>query len=481
MSELSATLDTSSSRHAIRTDQSQSNEPTARSSLRFPRILLLKSQTQVTQSDALLKIRNTRYGSFFSLGDLGETHSVERAVNGMFILYCGRPSPSVTTKPQNNVNNPPSKPAASGLFTTTKMVKVISVKQRLLGSMLAFAAKLLQHTEAGGELLMAEEMPGAWLHLTGDPWMTPEDILSDRPSSFTSDSERSRIKRSSDSSIDTLPPYSPLQNRLPSPKQDFDVESDTLLSPLLSPTLRKEDEVENMHDESMEGIKRSRRSRMGIASKSKPRMVHLHHDDFQSTVGSSSAGISFPHEIEHRMEDSGNSHHMPKKSKVKGVQPIMGVESMFSTADSCTRFKLYDPIGLANGKKDRMPGDSPGYPLTPIELDLGALSMIATLPDPASRTPTKARLRSTPILTLVTPEQSAWQRHVYLPGTIRLGTSFVPPSTSTLTYIDLLPHSTATFDDTVLDEIVDYFLSFGLSDLEPFLSETQQNRQTHLR
>ena len=121
---------------------------------------------------------------------------------------------------------------------------------------------------------------------------------------------------------------------------------------------------------------------------------------------------------------------------------------MFSTADG------YTPI--VRTKKGRLPDDSPEYPLTPVELDLGALSMIATLPDPAISTPTTMRLRGLPF---VTPEQSAWQRPVYLPGNICLRSSFT-------TDINLLQHSTATSDDAVLDEIVDFFLSFGLSDLD---------------
>ena len=327
----------------------------------------------------------------------------------------------------------------------------------------------LMSAEASGELLMSEEIPRAWLHFTGDPWMTPEDILFDRPSSFTLNSERSR-RKSRESSIDTLPPYSPTRIPLPSPKQDSDVESDTLPPPLLSPTLMKGDEVEDQHNESVKRTKRSRSSRIGIASKSKPRIVYPHHNVFPSTFGSSSARISSSQEVEHRMADLGDSHQMPKKSKVKSVQPVMGTnrdESMFSTVDSYTSFESYDAAGFGNAKKDRMPDDSPEYPLTPIELDLGALSMIATLPNPTISTPTIVRLTTGPML--ISPEQSAWQRSIYLPGTIRLGSSFIPPSASTLTDMDLLQQSTTTSDDTVLDEIVEFFLSFGLSDLEPFL------------
>jgi hypothetical protein len=115
-----------------------------------------------------------------------------------------------------------------------------------------------------------------------------------------------------------------------------------------------------------------------------------------------------------------------------------------------------------------MQDNSPGYPLTPIELDLGALSMIATLSDPTIGTST-TRLRFGSILTSVIPEQSAWQRSVYLPGPIQLESSFIPPSASTLTDIDLLQSPFSSSDDAVLDGIVDYFLSFGLSDLEPFI------------
>ena len=153
---------------------------------------------------------------------------------------------------------------------------------------------------------MAEEIPGAWLHLTGDPWMTPEDILSDRPSPLTFESERSRTRRSRDSSVDTLPPYSPPRIPLPSPKQYSDVESETLPPPLLSPTLRKEHEVEGPHSESTKGINRSRSSHIRVASKSKPQGNAI-----PSTVGSSSAGISSFHEVGHRMVGSGDNHHVP--------------------------------------------------------------------------------------------------------------------------------------------------------------------------
>ena len=307
--------------------------------------------------------------------------------------------------------------------------------------------------------------------------MTPEDILSNRPSPLTFESERSRTRRSRDSSVDTLPPYSPPRIPLLSPKQDSDVESETLPPPLLSPTLRKEHEVEGPHSESTKGINRSRSSHIRVASKSKPQGVHLHHNAIPSTVGSSSAGISSFHEVGHRMVGSGDSHHVPKKLKLTGLQSVMrGAhanrnESMFSTADSYqpAPFELYDPTDFGRVKENRMQDDSAGYPLTPIELDLGALSMIATLPHLAIGMPTTMRIRSGSILTSVIPEQSAWQRSVYLPGTIHLEPSFIPPSASTLTDIDFSSaHSRTTSDDAVLDGIIDFFLSFGLSDLEPY-------------
>ena len=148
---------------------------------------------------------------------------------------------------------------------------------------------------------------------------------------------------------------------------------------------------------------------------------------------------------------------------------------MFSTADSNqpAPFGL-NAIDFGNIEKDGKQDDSPEFPLTPIELDLATLSMIATFPDPAIGTPTAMRLKSSSTLTFVTPEQSAWQRSINLPGTIHLESPFIPPSVSALTDIASLqnPFSSAysrtASDDAVLDEIVDYFLSFGLSDLEPF-------------
>lgn len=154
----------------------------------------------------------------------------------------------------------------------------------------AHAVDTLISAGVDDEILMAEETTGAWLHLTGDPWMTPEDILSDRLSSLTLNDERPRIGRSRDS-VDTLPPYSPQRILLPSPKQDFDVESETLPPPLLSPTSRKQNIVAKSYSESTKRIRRSQGGHIRVPSKSKPRIARMNHNTLPSTTGSQSAGM----------------------------------------------------------------------------------------------------------------------------------------------------------------------------------------------
>lgn len=162
------------------------------------------------------------------------------------------------------------------------------------------------------------------------------------------------------------------------------------------------------------------------------------------------------------------------------------------------------------------------YPLTPIATDLGSLSIIAGLGEDSpnarrssrsgsrppragqtSRSPaytntsrsssvstTSIRLRSGSVVTVIPPEQTAWQRTAYVAGPIRLnnfsnlannsnatlpGLPSQPRKASSVASLDAfqgavesLPDNPATqerraSDESVLEELVEYFEDFGFT------------------
>jgi hypothetical protein len=341
----------------------------------------------------------------------------------------------------------------------------------------------MSESDPNDEFFMAGETPGAWLHLTGDPWVAPEDILSDQVNNLTLTGERTRIGRSRDS-VDTLPPYSPPRVPLPTPKDDSDVESDTLPPPLLSPPSRKESKIVKSYNEAG---KRARRSQGGIiraASKSKPRVVRTYGKTSHSPGPSQLPAINGFREFGQRIPGFGDNQRAQQILKARPLNAVRtGTETRGKNLPSIansrepTPLEMNDPKGLVNVHMEKQrsqwsQSSSPECPLTPVEMDLGALAMIAALPDPVTGTPS-VKLKSGALMAILTPEQTCWQRASYLPGPIRLESSFLPASASALTDIDLLQnpisfgHGRTASDDAVLDDIVDFFISFGLLDLEP--------------
>lgn len=131
--------------------------------------------------------------------------------------------------------------------------------------------------------------------------------------------------------------------------------------------------------------------------------------------------------------------------------------------------------------------------LTPVEMDLGALAMIASLSN--TTTPILAnkinastdgrlatpqpglRLKSGSVIAMVTPEQSCWSRAPYIAGEIMMSHEFLLPTTM-MTDMDQLAWfigATSSFeariksDDAILDDIVDFFGDMGLLDVDPFV------------
>ena len=128
--------------------------------------------------------------------------------------------------------------------------------------------------------------------------------------------------------------------------------------------------------------------------------------------------------------------------------------------------------------------------LTPIEMDLGALEVIASLPEtarptrkhtvvkiplrkkslfhPSSRSEVLAvELPGGSLLTVITPEQSAWQRAQYVPGSIRLE-SKAKTERSPLAIIQETVHTELGLDkeriaaeQAMVDELVNFIDSFG--------------------
>jgi hypothetical protein len=140
-----------------------------------------------------------------------------------------------------------------------------------------------------------------------------------------------------------------------------------------------------------------------------------------------------------------------------------------------------------------------GYRLTPIEVDLGVLEVIASMPD--SNTSTKKAfvcrmpsknahytsgnermMRRTPSVTMFElpsgsvvavitprPEQNTWHRSIYLPGKILIEMNSPGGLSLHLTPLDLLQEATESVDiqlrnkveEDQVDEIVEFFQSFG--------------------
>ena len=316
----------------------------------------------------------------------------------------------------------------------------------------------MSESDSNDDFFMAGETPGAWLHLTGDPWITPDDILSDPTSSMTLRGERSPTDQS-------VPPNSPFQLVLGDSNQGFDPDSDTLPSPPLSSQPRKEREAMKNRTVNSMRIKRSHdclattpcRSNHGVGRK--------------RSRGSQSTSSKAPVKMWSIPENASKTRirNAFKRTVESGGDAR---EPSASGSSESTPFGPDVPKGCVNLPFPRQKTKVPSleYPITPIALDLGALAVIAALPDLVTGTPT-VKLKSGSVFALLTPEQTCWQRATYIAGPIRLETSFVPPSASALTDMDLLQNSlalgsTTETDDAVLDEVVDFFMSFGLRDIE---------------
>lgn len=339
----------------------------------------------------------------------------------------------------------------------------------------------MSESDPNDEFFMAGETPGAWLHLTGDPWMAPEDIFSDQVNTMTLTGERTRFGRSRNS-VDTLPPYSPPRGPLPTPKNESDVDSDTLPSPVLSPPARKESKVDRSYSEGKR-VRCTQGDTIRAASNSKPRVVGTRSKTSHSRCISPPPGMNGICEFGQRISGFGGNLHVQQILKARPLNAVeTGSEKRSRKLPSIanprkpTPLEINDPNGLVNvqmgkGRSQGSQSSSPECPLTPIEMDLGALAMIAALPDPITGTPS-VKLKSGALLAILTPEQTCWQRASYLPGPIRLESSFLPASASALTDMDVLQnpisfgHSRTASDDVALDDIVDFFISFGLHDLE---------------
>lgn len=124
--------------------------------------------------------------------------------------------------------------------------------------------------------------------------------------------------------------------------------------------------------------------------------------------------------------------------------------------------------------------------LTPIEMDLGALEVIASLPDTsprkemlkrsATRAATKPRSKNHALtiglpngasMTVITPEESAWQRALYLPGRIimtpkrRIGSSPLTVIQETvIAELGLDTEKTAA-ENAIIDDLVSFIEDFG--------------------
>ncbi|KAJ9669037.1 hypothetical protein H2201_000863 [Coniosporium apollinis] len=118
------------------------------------------------------------------------------------------------------------------------------------------------------------------------------------------------------------------------------------------------------------------------------------------------------------------------------------------------------------------------FPITPIATDLASLSMLASLSEPPSADSnaeyspggTAIKLRSGSVLTVITPEQNAWQRSLYMHGPVRLQKPAVLLKKNSIASLDafqdaLESHEEETsrrpLDDTSLDDLVDFMDSFG--------------------
>lgn len=333
---------------------------------------------------------------------------------------------------------------------------------------------LMSESDQNDQFFVAGESPGAWLHLTGDPWMTPDDMFSEQNCPHALTGESNRIGRSRDS-VDTLPRYSPPRVPLPTPKDDSDVDSDTLPPILLSPPSRKEPKVLKSYNENAKKAKRSQGGPIRAPSKSKARVVRK----------CSNAGRKpYVYEMGERIPGFGDNQRVQQILKAKPLDALRtGAETRNKRLPSLESFReptpleMNNPKGLVNRHMERegsqgSQDSSIECPLTPVEMDLGALAMIAAVPDPTTGTPS-VKLKSGKLMAILTPEQTCWQRASYLPGPIRLESSFLPHSASTLTDMDLLQnptsfgHSRTKADDIVLDDVVDFFISFGLHDPEP--------------
>jgi hypothetical protein len=164
-----------------------------------------------------------------------------------------------------------------------------------------------------------------------------------------------------------------------------------------------------------------------------------------------------------------------------------------------TPTELYNNFRPKLSIKTNTLSHEPEYRLTPIETDLGVLAVIASIPDPNSSSSFKReflRRASTiksfhrcskgelteqgtsmtafeisngALVAVIRPERNVWQRSIYLPGKISFKTSSPGGSSSILTPLDILQDGTQVpevqlrdkADDGIVDDIVEYFESFG--------------------
>jgi hypothetical protein len=124
------------------------------------------------------------------------------------------------------------------------------------------------------------------------------------------------------------------------------------------------------------------------------------------------------------------------------------------------------------------------FRFTPIDTDLGVLAVVSPLPERApsmksklanmpqfrSRNPSLIELPSGSIIAVITPEQNAFQRSVYLPGKLVLENHSGNSPTSVLTPLDLMQETETQSsendmrrwsEDVMVDDIVGYFEDFG--------------------
>ena len=360
---------------------------------------------------------------------------------------------------------------------------IIAIQQHVYAGQRTYYKMSANHPERDeDEYYSADESADNWLHLTGQPGMHPSKILSDLcDESFANEPELSG----------TIFP------------SHLTIRSDGLLPKIATTTTKIQPPAQILRRRSNQNDKqrkkgkteiglRIRLSKFGAKPKRHTQQTESEVSQRRQQLHTAEETIVQAGDLPKMGEDIAEPDEEPRAQISRQDRPSLTLwiddESTLVDFDESSRQATPDELygrkpTLAKSKLELVDGaDSPEFPLTPIEGDLFSLAILAGLPDSDSeaedkrplRAPSEGSEQGCSILTPdLTPEATAWHRRRYIPGPIRVGTDLPLVSNTESAYCShwmlagFIIQPRDVKDDLALDEIVDFFADFGLSDFLP--------------